>query len=122
MSFNPLSVTLSQNKLTGENFTNWKHNLNIVPTSEKHKLVLLEACSPEPAANATKAVRDAYEKWITSDDMARCYMLVLMPNVLQQQYQGIRTAADIMGSLQAMFGETSIRARFEAVKAIMNSP
>ncbi|KAL5547171.1 hypothetical protein UlMin_006858 [Ulmus minor] len=98
MSFNPLSVILSQNKLIGENFTDWKRNLNIVLTSEKHKFVLLEVCPPEPAANAAKAVKDAYEKWIVSDDMAQ-----------------------IMASVQDMFGETSTRARFEAVKAIMNS-
>ena len=112
MSFNPLSVILSQNKLIGENFTDWKRNLNIVLTSERHKFVLLEACPPEPAANAAKAVKDAYEKWIVSNDMS---------NVLQQQHQGMRTAAEIMASVQAMFGETSTRARFEAVKAIMNS-
>ncbi|KAL5555925.1 hypothetical protein UlMin_038161 [Ulmus minor] len=85
MSFNPLSVILSQNKLIGENFTDWKRNLNIVLTSEKHKFVLLEACPLEP------------------------------------QHQGMRTAAEIMASIQAIFGETSTRARFEAVKAIMNS-
>ncbi|KAL5564168.1 hypothetical protein UlMin_027332 [Ulmus minor] len=33
----------------------------------------------------------------------------------------MRTAAEIMASVQAMFGEISTRARFEAVKAIMNS-
>ena len=50
-------MILNQNKLTGENFTDWKRNLNIVLISEKHKLVLLEACHPEPAANAAKAIR-----------------------------------------------------------------
>ncbi|KAL5570796.1 hypothetical protein UlMin_020393 [Ulmus minor] len=104
MSFNPLSVILSQNKLIGENFTDWKRNLNIVLTSENHKFVLLEACPPEPAANAAKAVKDAYEKWIVSEDMA-----------------WMRTAVEIMAYVQAMFEETSTRARFEAVKAIMNS-
>ncbi|KAL5570824.1 hypothetical protein UlMin_020421 [Ulmus minor] len=85
MSFNPLSIILSQNKLIGENFIDWKRNLNIVLTSEKHKFVLLEACPPEP------------------------------------QHQGMRTAADVMASLQAMFRETSTRAQFKAVKAIINS-
>ncbi|KAL5545160.1 hypothetical protein UlMin_008944 [Ulmus minor] len=33
----------------------------------------------------------------------------------------MRTAAKIMASVQAMFGKTSTRTRFEAVKAIMNS-
>ena len=96
MSFNPLLVILSQNKLISENFTDWKCNLNIVLTSEKHKFVLLEACPPELAANAAKAVKDAYEKWIVSGDMARCYMLASMSNMLQQQHQGMRTAAKIM--------------------------
>ncbi|KAL5577812.1 hypothetical protein UlMin_019511 [Ulmus minor] len=69
MSFNPLLVILSQNRLIGDNFIDWKRNLNIVLTSEKHKFMLLEACPP-------------------------------------------RTS---------MFGETSTRAQFEAVKTIMNS-
>ena len=84
MSFNLLSLILSQNKLTGENFIDWKRNLNIVLTYEKHKFVLLEACPPKPAANATKVVRDSYEKWIASNDMAHCYMLASISNVLQQ--------------------------------------
>ena len=121
MSFNPLSVTLSQNNLTSKNFTNWKRNLNIVLTFEKHNFVLLEACPPKLVANAAKAIRDAYDKWITSNDMAHCYMLASMSNVLQQQHHEMQTAADIMASLQAIFGETSTRARFEAVKTIMNS-
>ena len=62
MSFNPLSVILSQNKLTGENFTDWKRNLSIVLTFEKHKFVFLEACSPQPTVNAAKVVRDIYDK------------------------------------------------------------
>ena len=33
----------------------------------------------------------------------------------------MQTTAEIMASVQAMFGETSTRAQFEAVKAIMNS-
>ncbi|KAL5581101.1 hypothetical protein UlMin_013543 [Ulmus minor] len=121
MSFNPQSIILSQNKLTGENFTDWKRNLNIVLTSEKHKFVLLEAFPPEPVTNATKAVRDAYDKWIASNDMACCYMLASMSNVLQEQYQGMRTVTDVMTSLQAMFRETSTHARFDAVKDIVNS-
>ena len=62
MSFNSLSVILSQKKLIGENFIDWKRNLNIVLTYEKHKFVFLEACLPEPTANSVKVVRDAYEK------------------------------------------------------------
>ena len=99
MSFNPLSVILSQNKLIGENFTDWKRNLNIVLTSEKHKFVLLEACPPEPAANVANAERDAYEKWIVSNDVANCYMLASLSNMLQQQHEGMRTAAEIIASL-----------------------
>ena len=67
-----------------ENFIDWKHNLNIVLTFKKHKCVLLEVCPPEFAANVAKDIRDAYEKWIGSNDIIRCYMLALTSNVLQQ--------------------------------------
>lgn len=82
-------MMLSQNKLTGENFTNRKCNLNIVLTSEKHKFVLLETCLLEPAANTGNVVRDVYEKWIVFENMTCFYMLALMFNVLQQQHQGM---------------------------------
>ena len=39
-SFNPLSVILKENKLTGPNYIDWKRNLNLVLTAEEYKFVL----------------------------------------------------------------------------------
>ena len=82
-SFNPIAMILSQNKLTVENFIDWKRKLNIVIMTEKYKFILMDECPPEPAANAVKAVKESYERWIASDDMARCYMMAFMSNVFQ---------------------------------------
>ena len=40
MSLNPLSTILSSNKLEGDNYVDWKRNLDIVLTVDKHKWVL----------------------------------------------------------------------------------
>ena len=36
----PLAMILTQNKLMGENYVDWKRNLDIVLTAENHKMVL----------------------------------------------------------------------------------
>ena len=35
-AFSPLATILTQNKLTGNNYVEWKRNLNIVLTAEDH--------------------------------------------------------------------------------------
>ena len=50
---NPLSSILNQNKLTRDNFTDWKRNLLIVLSFEKHKYVLEKECTPVPKENAS---------------------------------------------------------------------
>ena len=76
--------------------------------------------SPKSTTNVTKAKKDAYEKWIASDDIARCYMLSYMSNVLRQQCQGMRTTIEYHGIISNMFRETSNRVRYNVVKAIVN--
>ena len=44
----PLAMILTQNKLTGENYVDWKRNLDIVMTAENHKMVLTKPCPIEP--------------------------------------------------------------------------
>ena len=43
-SFNPLSVILKENKLTGPNYIDWKRNLNLVLTAQEYKFVLIDLC------------------------------------------------------------------------------
>ena len=45
-SFNPLSVILKENKLTGPNYIDWKRNLNLVLTAQEYKFVLTDCARP----------------------------------------------------------------------------
>ena len=51
-SFSPLVVILNQNKLTRSNYVDWKRNLDIVLTAEKHKYVLTQPCPNFPSLDA----------------------------------------------------------------------
>ncbi|XP_075491014.1 uncharacterized protein LOC142529475 isoform X1 [Primulina tabacum] len=120
MTGNSLSMILTNNQLVGENYIDWKRNLLIVLTAEKHKFVLNEPCPSVPTAESTVAQKQAYDKWISSDEMARCYILGSISNVLQQKHQNMDTATKIMESLQEMFEHQGRQARQAAIRTIMN--
>ena len=65
---NPILSLLATEKLTGKNFVKWKSNMNIALLCDNYKFVLIEECPPEPAANATRTVRDAYDRWINANN------------------------------------------------------
>ena len=81
-----LATILTQNKLTGNNYVEWKCNLDIMLTTEDHIYVLSTPCPPEPPANVAAAVKRKFDKWKKSNGMARCYMLAFMAGVLQHQF------------------------------------
>ena len=58
--------------------------------------------------------------WLRSDEIARCYILASMNNVLQQQHRDIETAADMLYNLHEMFGGQGRQARQQAVRQFMN--
>ena len=80
---NPILSLLATEKLTSENFVKWKSNMNIALLCDNYKFVLTEECPLEPAANATRTVRDAYDRWINVNNKARCYLLASMSDVLR---------------------------------------
>ena len=104
MSLNPLSIIFSSNKLGTKNYVNWKHNLNIIPTFNKHKWVLTTPCPPLTNDDSTQEDKDALAAWLCSDEIVRCYILASMNNVLQQQHRDIETAVDMLNNLHEMFG------------------
>ena len=110
-AFSPLATILTQNKLTGNNYVDWKCNLDIVLTAEDHIYVLSTPCPPEPPDNATATVKREFDMWKKSNRMARCYMLVSMAGVLQHQFQSNDSATSIMDSLKGMFGDHGRPAR-----------
>ncbi|XP_042065493.1 uncharacterized protein LOC121809008 [Salvia splendens] len=119
MSFNPLSAILKEHKLEGHNYIVWKQNLDIVLTAEEYKYVLTTECPPEPAANASAAVKETYRKWCKANEMTKCYMLASMSTVLQHQHQGMNTATEIMNNLNNLFGTQKRAAKSLAFRSIM---
>ena len=81
-SFNPLSVILKENKLTEPNYNDRKRNLNLVLTAEEYKFVLTDMCPPPPNSDSSKEEVEAYQSWRKADEMARCYILASMSNIL----------------------------------------
>jgi hypothetical protein len=103
-SFSPLASILNQNKLTGPNYVDWKRNLDIVLTAEEHQYVLTQTCSDFLDSDTPLDERNRYDLWHKSNDMAKCYIMASIYNVLQHQMQDITLALDIMLSLKEMFG------------------
>ncbi|XP_028103673.1 uncharacterized protein LOC114302797 [Camellia sinensis] len=106
-NFNPLSKILDDNRLTGSNYVDWKRSLTIVLTTEKLNHVQTTDPPVLPEANATDEQREAARKWHEADDVAKCYILASVTNVLQKQHEGVPTAKDMMVNLKEMFGEQS---------------
>ena len=68
--------------------------------AEKHKFVLFTPKPPAPTIESSVLQRDEYEQWKTSDDMAKCYIMATISDVLQQQHEGLGSAVDMMMSLE----------------------
>ncbi|XP_073288471.1 uncharacterized protein, partial [Primulina huaijiensis] len=120
MSSGPVLALLNE-KLVGENFLKWKSNINIALVCENLKFVLMEVCPPEPPLNASRSVREIYDRWIATNNKAKGYMLVGMNDVLRLKHEHVENAYEIMDSLQAMFGQQSSQSKHEAIKNAMNA-
>ncbi|EXB30863.1 Retrovirus-related Pol polyprotein from transposon TNT 1-94 [Morus notabilis] len=93
---NPIITLLATEKLDGDNYAKWKSNMNILLVCEDYKFVIVEECPPKPAANATKAAREPYDRWIKANNKAKCFMLASMSDVLRKKHEEMETAYEIM--------------------------
>ncbi|XP_037496196.1 uncharacterized protein LOC119370982 [Jatropha curcas] len=75
----------------------------------------------KPGEGASEEVTRAYQKWVKADEMARCYILASVPNVLQHQHQTMDTAFDMLENLKEMFGDQTSAARQNALREILTS-
>ncbi|GMN67786.1 hypothetical protein TIFTF001_036844 [Ficus carica] len=116
----PLSVILTQNKLTSENFNDWKRNLLIVLNFEKHSFVITQPRPPTPAIDAPDWDFVALERWDNSNLSVMFYIRASMSNVLQKQHEELQTARQIMDNLEEIFGKQTIKAKTDAIKGLMN--
>ncbi|XP_077251857.1 uncharacterized protein LOC143891094 [Tasmannia lanceolata] len=119
-SFNPLAMILEDNKLTGPNYVDWKRNLTLVLTIVKVYWVLTTEAPELAGPDTPQDVRDRATKSHEDDQMAKCYILGSMSNVLQQLV-GMASSMDIMHNLRKMFGEQDRSARQIAIKGLVST-
>ena len=60
MSYNPINLILTTDKLIEPNYVDWKKNLDIVLTLEELKWVTQEIGSSTPNEHSTQEERDNY--------------------------------------------------------------
>ena len=95
--------------------------MDIVLTTEKHKYVLPQPCPIFPSLDAPLEEKQQYDRWQKSNEMAKCYILAFISNVLQHQMQDVELASDIMLILKEMFGEQGHSAWQETIRQIYNT-
>ena len=89
-------------------------------TADKYKWVLFTPCLAAPTAESFNEQLLEYEKWKQYDEIAKCYILGSMSNVLQEKHHLIKTTIEIMTSVDKMFVGLDRHARFKATSAFMN--
>ena len=67
--------------------------------------MLNQPCPNFPSLDAPSEEKERYEHWQKSIEIAKCYILASISNVLQHQMQDMELAPNIMLSLNEMFGE-----------------
>ncbi|VFQ77918.1 unnamed protein product [Cuscuta campestris] len=85
-----LCSILDKDKLTDSNFLDWQRNLVIVLRLEKKEYVLERAIPPVPSANASRAIKDTYEKHVDDDNQVACLMLATMTSDLQKHHESMK--------------------------------
>ncbi|XP_073288914.1 uncharacterized protein [Primulina huaijiensis] len=113
MSSGPV-LALVNEKLVGENFLKWKSKINIALVCENLKFVLTEVCPPEPPLNASRSVREIYDRWIAANNKVKGYMLAGMNDVLRLKHEHVENAYEI-------YGQQSSQSKHKAIKNAMNA-
>ncbi|KAM6593239.1 hypothetical protein CsatA_000942 [Cannabis sativa] len=118
---NPMLSLLTENKLNGSNFNKWNENINIALIGESALFVLTEPSPEVPGDNASKAVKEKYERWQKANDKALYFMLSSMVDTLKTRFSKTEKAAEVMTKLNELFGKASLQSRFDATKKYINA-
>ena len=82
-----LCTLLDSDKLTGPNFNSWYQKLKIVLEHKKILYILTDQASEELVANAPRAVRDTYMKWLNDRTTMRWMMRAAMNDELSCKFE-----------------------------------
>ena len=112
-----LRSILEKDKLTGTNFLDWFRNLRIVLKQERKLYVLDEPLPEEPADNAPRAEKNAYEKHHNDSIDVECLMLATMSSELHKDLENME-AYNMIFNLNEMFQKQARQERYETTKAL----
>ena len=112
-----LRSVLEKDKLIRTNFLDWFRNFRIVLKQERKLYVLDEPLPEEPADNALRAEKNAYEKHHNDSIDVACLMLATMSSELQKDLENME-AYDMIFNLKEMFQQQARQERYETTKAL----
>ena len=112
-----LRSVLEKDKLTWTIFLDCFRNLRIVLKQERKLYVLDEPLPKEPADNAPRAEKNAYEKHHNDSIDVACLMLATMSSELQKDLENME-AYDMIFNLKEMFQQQARQERYETAKAL----
>ncbi|KAK8986980.1 hypothetical protein V6N11_055297 [Hibiscus sabdariffa] len=119
MTNNTISLRslLEKEKLNGISFLDWFRNLRIVLKQERKEHVIEELVPDEPVANAPRADKDKFKKYM--DDMVDvgCLMLATMDSELQKQHENM-VAYEMIQNLKESYEGQARQERYETSKAL----
>ena len=81
---------LDSDKLTGPKFDSWYQKLKIVLEHERILYVLTNQAPEELTANAPRAMRDTYMKWLNDRMTVRCVMRAAMNDELNHKFEDVQ--------------------------------
>ncbi|KAI3505809.1 hypothetical protein L1887_28094 [Cichorium endivia] len=110
---------LSKDKLTRSNYLDWMRSLRIALRYDKKEWVLDTALPEAPADDATRAVRDAWQKHKDQSDEVACLMLATMVPELQNSFE-TAGAFDMADQLKEMFQEQARQERYDTMIALLD--
>ena len=113
-------IILNNNKLIEPIFLDWFKNLKIVLRARKIAYVLNRPLPQSPSTDTSDTDQSAYQKHITSSEIASWFMLSSMTTELQIQHETIE-AYDIIIHLRELFDKPVRSERFEISKLIFST-
>src|SRR3954468_13888686 len=116
-----LKTMLDKVKLNGTNYLDWDRNLRIVLKYERKEYVLDQAIPEEPANNAARILKDAYQKHLSDSIDVACIMLGCMESDLQEQFmEHSHDPYAMMGMIKGMFKERARIVRYNVLNELLS--
>src|SRR4051812_7852693 len=116
-----LRPMLDKVKLNGTNYLDWDRNLRIVLKFERKEYVLDQEIPEEPANNAPRTVKDAYQKHLSDSIDVACIMLGCMEPDLQEQFMEYsEDPYRMLGVIKGMFKERARIVRYNVLNELLS--